>query len=211
MKKKGKLSFDEFYTNNPDYYNNPSDGLINCLNDFKIKTGKALDIGCGQGRNSIWLAKNGYIVDAFDTAVNAIANLDKFASKNNLSINAFVENICNYNIEKDNYDLIVAQTTLNHINHSYLSKICSSLEQALRVGGVVYVICFTEEDPAYTGEFQGISECSKYVQYFFKKNELLHMFNNLHILHYTEYVKLDTSHGQAHYHGKAKLFAQKKQ
>ena len=84
------------------------------------------------------------------------------------------------------------------------------MENALNFGGVIYAVCFTEEDPSYNGKTNNMSECSGYIQSYFKKNELLRMFNSLHVLHYDEYVKVDTGHGPKHFHGKAKLIAQKR-
>lgn len=207
---KKKPSFDDIYDDHQDYYNKPSDGLISCLNSFKVIPGKALDIGCGQGRNAIWLAKNGYDVDAFDTAINAVEKLSDISRNNHLKINAFSKDLCKYNMHQDYYDLIVVQTTLNHVDPSFLKIICSNIENALKINGFLYAVCFTEEDPAYTGKVHIESECSKYVQYYFKKNELKKMFNKLHALYYREYMKIDTGHGQDHFHGKAKLIAQKR-
>ena len=107
MTKNKHSTFDDFYINHPDYYNNPSDGLINCVNEYNLAPGKALDVGCGQGRNAIWLAMNGYNVDAFDTAVNTISTLQDKACKNNLSINLHL--------------MLIFVNTLFHKTHMTLS------------------------------------------------------------------------------------------
>jgi SAM-dependent methyltransferase len=39
------------------------------------KKGRILDLACGSGRHAIWLAKQGYQVDAFDSDAKALANM----------------------------------------------------------------------------------------------------------------------------------------
>jgi 2-polyprenyl-3-methyl-5-hydroxy-6-metoxy-1,4-benzoquinol methylase len=47
-----------------------NEGLIEVAAD--MQPGKALDLGCGEGQNSIWLAQRGWIVTAVDTSANVI-------------------------------------------------------------------------------------------------------------------------------------------
>lgn len=42
--------------------------------------GKALDLGCGEGQNAIWLANHGWIVRAVDLSPAAIAEADEYAT-----------------------------------------------------------------------------------------------------------------------------------
>lgn len=52
--------------------NRPDLNLINTVKSIPIKKCKALDVGCGTGDNSIWLAKNGFEVTGTDIAELAI-------------------------------------------------------------------------------------------------------------------------------------------
>ena len=42
--------------------------------------GKALDLGCGEGQNAIWLAERGWIVNAVDVSPSAIAEARDYAA-----------------------------------------------------------------------------------------------------------------------------------
>jgi SAM-dependent methyltransferase len=42
--------------------------------------GKALDLGCGQGQNSIWLAQRGWVVTSVDSSASGVAEAFRLAS-----------------------------------------------------------------------------------------------------------------------------------
>jgi 2-polyprenyl-3-methyl-5-hydroxy-6-metoxy-1,4-benzoquinol methylase len=41
--------------------------------DGRLAPGRVLDLGCGPGRNAVWLAKAGFSVDAIDLSPEALA------------------------------------------------------------------------------------------------------------------------------------------
>ncbi|CAA6811287.1 MAG: Tellurite resistance protein-related protein [uncultured Sulfurovum sp.] len=68
----------------------------------KAKGKQVLDIACGKGRNSIFLAKEGFEVDALDiseVAIESLKNIDNITPK--------VVDFDNYKLEEDIYDLII--------------------------------------------------------------------------------------------------------
>ena len=70
-------------------YLQPSSGVrkfVSFLKKVKIRPSKkVVDIGCGKGRNTIYLAKLGYDVYGLDYIPHAINYTEKSAKKNNLS------------------------------------------------------------------------------------------------------------------------------
>lgn len=50
----------------------PDHNLIESISTFSIVPGKTLDIGCGTGENSIWLARQGFDVSGCDLSQTAI-------------------------------------------------------------------------------------------------------------------------------------------
>ena len=67
--------FEQLYREgNPPWDHGEHDfNLANVVNTFSIQACKALDLGCGMGNNTIWLAKNGFKVTGFDLSETAIA------------------------------------------------------------------------------------------------------------------------------------------
>lgn len=73
-----------------------------------LSGGKALDLACGLGANSIFLAQLDYQVEAIDISDVAIRQLHELAAQNNLIINARVCDLTNEKLgETGQFDLIV--------------------------------------------------------------------------------------------------------
>lgn len=54
---------------------------------------RLLDIGCGEGRNAVFFARNGYQVTAFDASAKGVEKTRQLAGEAGVQLNAFVANI----------------------------------------------------------------------------------------------------------------------
>jgi SAM-dependent methyltransferase len=61
----------------------PDFNLIDAVTKTPIKSCRALDIGCGSGHNSIWLAQQGFLVTGVDVSETALQKAKENASKSN--------------------------------------------------------------------------------------------------------------------------------
>ena len=102
---------------------------------------RALDLACGSGRNSIFLAECGFDVDALDIAEAAIQALNSEAKQKNLlsKINAYQVDLDMYEIKKDRYDVIVMANFLDR-------AILKSAENALKKDGILFVETYMLSD-----------------------------------------------------------------
>ena len=66
---------------------------------------KVLDIGCGEGKDAVFMASQGYDVYAFDITENGIAKTKRLAETNNVKVNAFVADINDFKID-ETFDII---------------------------------------------------------------------------------------------------------
>lgn len=94
-------------------------------NYAKLATGKsALDIACGMGRNSKFLAESGFDVHALDISEVAIESL-----KDIENIRAEIVDFDSYSLKENSYDLIVCTYFLER-------KLFPQIEKALKEDGI---------------------------------------------------------------------------
>ena len=130
------------------------------------KVGNALDIACGVGRNTHYLAEKGFLVDAVDISDYALGEV-----KNLATIKKIETDLDSYNLECNKYDLI--------ININYLSRrLLPQIKEALVSGGIVIFETFIIAH----GDFTQPSN----PEFLLRKNELLHAFIGLDIIYYEE-------------------------
>ncbi|MFO7556916.1 MAG: methyltransferase domain-containing protein [Desulfobacterales bacterium] len=77
----------------------PDFNLIDTVTKRPIKTCKALEIGCGTGNNSIWLAQKHFQVTGTDISEIAIENARENALKNNVECTFLVADFIRTRIE----------------------------------------------------------------------------------------------------------------
>lgn len=69
---------------------------------------RILSVADGEGRNSVWLAKQGHQVDAFDISEVGVAKAQRLALDNRASVNFSVANCDDFAWPQHHYDGIAA-------------------------------------------------------------------------------------------------------
>ena len=80
----------------------PNPFLKKCLRFLPV--GKALDIAAGEGRNAVFLAQNGFEVDAVDLSERGLKKARKLAKEAGVEIHTILSDLDDYRIEKEKYD-----------------------------------------------------------------------------------------------------------
>ncbi len=189
MSKEEKNTWDKRYSSG-DYKprQKPSDLLTKWLDDFP--PGKALDLACGTGRNSLFLAEKGYEVTAIDISPTAIRLAKNKALAKGLKINWIVADLDSFKI-CGQYDVI---SNFFHVN----MKMVPDMITSLNIGGVlVYQHHMFPPFPSSEPHSHPSS---------FKSGELRQLFKDLKVLHYEE-EQVDEEGGRHSY--LASLVAQK--
>ncbi len=73
-----------------------------------LQPGTALEVGCGEGADAIWLAQSGWRVTALDVSSIAIQRAETEAARLGLNINWRQASIRDANFEQASFDLVTA-------------------------------------------------------------------------------------------------------
>lgn len=108
--------------------------LVTCYSR-ELEPGRALDLACGAGRNSLYLAKQGWQVAAVDGSPLAIEVLQERAREQKLNVDARVADLeyGEFEIEPGAYDLIC---DCYYLQRSLIPK----MQSGVRPGGIVIAI-----------------------------------------------------------------------
>ena len=154
------------------YKNNPTPTkIVEVVKEYAplAKGKEALDIACGMGRNSKFLAEAGFNVDALDISPIAINSLKDIAS-----INAIEVDFDTYRLKEDSYDLIVCTYFLNR-------ALFPQIEKALKEEGIFIFETFMHH-PENT-------KAPSNKRFLLEKGELEKRFNeDYEILHLREFM-----------------------
>lgn len=104
-----------------------------------------LDFGCGLGRHSIYFAKLGFRVSAFDLSEEGTAYLKAWAKKENLSIDVTTADMMALPYKDDSFDAVFAYHVISHTDSAGIRKIISEISRVLKVGGEIYLTLCSKE------------------------------------------------------------------
>lgn len=107
-----RIVYDKYYQKK-NLFGAPYSALIEFYSSLEAK-GKLLDLGCGQGRNSIALAKLGFDVMGIDHSQVGIEQLTMVALKEQLPIKTKVEDLYTFT-QFDDFDFILLDSIF-HFN-----------------------------------------------------------------------------------------------
>ena len=143
--------------------------------------GRALDVACGMGGASIFLARHGLEVVSWDISRAAIAKLRGFVEQHGLAITAEVVDVTRVQIPEQEFDVI-------HVSRFLERGVCAALSRALRNDGLLFY---------QTISLEALDTAPhKNPDYCLVRGELLDLFHELRLVVYREEALLgDTAQG----------------
>ncbi len=94
-----------------------------------------LEIGCGEGRDAIFFARNGYDVTAYDIAEEGIRKVERLVTRYHVPVNAFCANMLDFH-PKEYYDIVYASRALHYVPPQRRESFFNEYKEHTNPGGI---------------------------------------------------------------------------
>ncbi|KTD63651.1 tellurite resistance protein TehB [Legionella santicrucis] len=142
-----------------------------------------LDVGCGSGRNLLYLTKMGHKVTGIDHNPSALETIEDILQKENLpGVDMLLHDLNQpLNIEPECYDLVLSTVTLQFLNRQRIPELLTELQKATKKKGYHFLV-FPIHSELYS--------LPKFFTFLPQKEELYHVYQDSgwSILEYKESV-----------------------
>ncbi|SCG65466.1 Methyltransferase domain-containing protein [Micromonospora siamensis] len=103
-----------------------------------LTPGRAVDLAAGEGRNAVWLARQGWQVTAVDFSPVAVERGRDLARGSGVTVDWQVADVTRYAPPADSFDLVLIAYL--HLPAADLATVLSHARAAVRPGGTVLVV-----------------------------------------------------------------------
>lgn len=163
---------------------------------------KAIDLGAGEGRDAICMARHGFRVVAMDTSLPGLEKAARWASVEGLTVETVRASLLDFRLS-ETYDLVYASGTLTYLPPQLRPEVFANYKQFTPVGGIHAFNVFVEKPFIATAPDWAPDE------YFYRSGELLSYYWDWEILTFRESIFDCNSSGVPHRHAMDVMIARR--
>lgn len=141
--------WDTFYTDRSKpiafFVDEPDENLAEWAAARRLHAGRALDLGCGNGRNAVFLAAHGYEVEALDYSPQAIAWARERVEATGSEVRLRCESVLDAELGSEQYDFVYDSGCFHHLPPHRRQTYFELVTRVLKPGGKFGLVCFRPE------------------------------------------------------------------
>ena len=105
---------------------------------------RLLEVGCGEGKDAVFFARNGYQVTAFDVTESGIEKAKRLADIHQVEVNFFRADLHDYRLDEE-FDVIYSSGVFHHILRKLRREIMENYIAHTAPGGMHAINVFVEK------------------------------------------------------------------
>jgi cyclopropane fatty-acyl-phospholipid synthase-like methyltransferase len=197
------MSYDETYKNTKNNFGAEPEPVLRNYYRRLDKSGPVLDIGAGQGRNALFLAREGFTVDAIDPSKVATETIATIAADEGLAIHSCQCAFDTFVPQVDFYSGILVFGLIQILPWEDIHLLLDKIKQWTRQGSLVFITGFTVLDASFARYSQTWKTIGKNsfadgqgnLRTYLEAGQILHLFNDYEVVHHWEGVGPEHRHG----------------
>lgn len=164
LEKRDKEWWDKFYSNKekpvPFFKNIPDESLVSYCTSNILNKGKALDIGCGNGRNSLYLSTQGFNVVGIDISSKSLSWAKELCEDYSNKPEFKCQSLFQFEDEPKSFDFINDSGCFHHIKPHRRSDYFEVVLKYLKDDGYFAMTCFNLDGGANISDYDVYREYS---------------------------------------------------
>ncbi|SDX85508.1 Methyltransferase domain-containing protein [Ruegeria halocynthiae] len=127
-------NYDKLYGEKPNALGEPTQVFVAFFDQFDRTGARVLDVGCGQGRDALFIARRGHHVVGVDISPNGIQDLIRAARSEALTVEGIVADITTYE-PMGKFDVVLVDRTLHMLSATVRKAVLERLLDHVDVDG----------------------------------------------------------------------------
>lgn len=199
-----RTQYEAFYSGDDYYWGTEPADFLDKLIALRApgKDVRVLDIGCGEGKDAVYMAEKGYDVTAFDVTQSGIRKTERLAQKRGVSVRAYTDDINTFETD-GTFDIIYSTGTIQYLAEENKDAFFAKLDRITRPHGLHYFNVFVDKP------FLELPPDWDREEKMWRTAELFTHYTNWKIHLIGEDIFEDHSNGQPHFHCMDFILAEK--
>jgi SAM-dependent methyltransferase len=151
------FDYDRLYRENPHALGEPSKAFVEFFADYDQANARILDLGCGQGRDALFIARLGHHVVGVDLSPAAISDLIRDAERETLPIEGVVADITTYT-PTGQFDVVLVDRTLHMLDPKPRHNVLERLLHHVALSGDLLIA----DEPSNMAGFRNVLDAGPY-------------------------------------------------
>lgn len=220
---RSRAYFEREYSKADRYWGDQPNLIVPMASSHLRPHSRVLVVGCGEGRDALFLARFGFDVVGTDIAESGLKKINALLKGSDLKLRVLNLDAHEPHVQLGSFNAVFMMNVLQFFDPAKTVNILKHFQSLVIDRGLMTVQVFTTEDPQYqsllaqgkisSGDLVVEHPTRNYAIRFFEKRELASYFDGWELIYYNEGLMWDKPHGAQtdfHQHGLAQIVARKK-